>query len=524
MIVLSPDRMKRYDEFAIGNWGIPSAVLMENAGRATYRLIKRDYLQGCRKLLVCCGRGNNGGDGFVIARYAFRDGFDTEVLLLADPKGLKGDARINMELYRSLGGRIAVIDGETGGMSEQMERCDLVIDAILGTGLAKEVRGTEKAFIEEINRSGKPIIAVDIPSGLDGVSGTPLGVAVRAIHTYTYGHPKLGHFLYPGVTYRGRLTVIDISLPVSSQAEIGVDAHLVDGEMLRGIYRTRPAEAHKGMFGNLAVIAGSTGKTGAAVMTSVAALKVGAGLVTLVTPASLNPIVAVKLTEAMTYPVDDRGLGFFPLSAFDEIRDFTADMDVVVIGPGLGRAEETMLLVRRLYTEIDKPFVIDADGVNAFVCHQDLLRTAGKKAIFTPHPGEFGRLIGKSPKEVNADRLDLGRRFSEDHKVNLVLKGAPTITFSPDGEAYINPTGNPALSKGGTGDVLTGFIGGLVGQGYPMTEAAVFGAYLQGYIADTWAEERTDLDLLAGDLISGLGKAVRDIKNGTDRIYVEKSL
>jgi ADP-dependent NAD(P)H-hydrate dehydratase / NAD(P)H-hydrate epimerase len=524
MIVLSPDRMKSYDEYAINTWGIPSAVLMENAGRSTYRLLKDEYLRVGKRLAIFCGRGNNGGDGFVIARYALRDGLDVEVFLLADPEGLKGDARVNMNLYRSLGGRIVVVAGKPVGIGEGIKDCDVIVDAIFGTGLAKDVNGTEKAVIEAINGSGKPVIAVDIPSGLDGLRGVPLGVAVKATHTYTYGHPKLGHFFYPGRSYRGRLTVVDISLPQAAQAEVGVDALLVDGEMLRGFYRTRPAEAHKGMFGNLAVIAGSTGKTGAATMTSLAALRMGAGLVTLVTPASLNPIVAVKLTEAMTYPVDDRGLGFFPMSAFDEIQEFVADKDVVVIGPGLGRQDETMALVRRLYTELDKPFVVDADGTNAFNGHLDLLRERGEKAVFTPHPGEFGRLVGKSPKEVNADRLDVGRRFVEGHKVTLVLKGTPTITFSPIGDAYINPTGNPALSKGGTGDVLTGFAGGLVSQGYPMVEAAIFGVYLHGYIADTWAEKWTDLDLLAGDLISGLGKAVRDIRDGTDRVYVEKSL
>lgn len=523
MIVLSPSRMKRYDDYAIGTWGIPSAVLMENAGRSTYRLLRRDYLQERGRLLVCCGRGNNGGDGFVIARYALRDGFDTRVLLLADPKDLKGDARLNMELYRSLGGFMAGTGDGAEGARELLRNCDVVVDAIFGTGLSKAVDGPDKSVIEAINGSGRPVIAVDIPSGLDGLRGVPLGTAVKATHTYTYGHLKLGQSFYPGVSYCGRLTVVDISLPQSAQDEIGIDAHLVDGGMLRASYRTRAAEAHKGMFGNLAVIAGSTGKTGAATMTSLSALRIGAGLVTLVTPASLNPVVGAKLTEAMTYPVDDLGRGFLPLSSFEEIREFVVDKDVIILGPGLGRADETAALVRRLYTELDKVFVIDADGINAFEGHSDLIRENGEKAIFTPHPGEFGRLIGMSPKEVNADRLDVGRRFAERNTVNLVLKGAPTITFSPEGEAYINPTGNPSLSKGGAGDVLTGVIGGLVGQGYSMVGAAIFGVYIHGYVADRWVEERTELDLLAGDLISGIGGAVRDIKNGTDRVYIEES-
>lgn len=524
MIVLSPERMKQYDTYAIKTWGIPSAVLMENAGRSTYRLLKEDYLQGRRRMAVFCGRGNNGGDGFVIARYALRDGFDTSVFLLAEPGALKGDALLNMELYRALGGKVSAVADNPGRAAEGVKEGDIIIDAIFGTGLTKEVRGAEQVVIEEINRSGKPVIAVDIPSGLDGLRGIPLGNAIRALHTYTYGHPKLGHLLYPGASYTGRLTVIDISLPASAQAALGIDASSVNGDMIRRFYRKRPADAHKGMFGNCAVIAGSTGKAGAAVMATLAALKIGAGLVTLVIPEALRQVAAAKLTEAMTYPVADGGKGFFTAASFDEAKAFAADKDVILMGPGIGGAEETAAFVRRLYTELEKPFVIDADGINAFDGYADLLKERKGKAMFTPHPGEFGRLVHMGPKEVNADRLSVGRRFAEEHGIGLVLKGRPTITFSAEGEAFVNPTGNPALSKGGAGDVLTGFIGGLAGQGYTLTEAAVFGVYLHGYIADTWAETSTDMDLLAGDLIPGVGPALRDIEHGTDRVYIAQSL
>jgi ADP-dependent NAD(P)H-hydrate dehydratase / NAD(P)H-hydrate epimerase len=266
------------------------------------------------------------------------------------------------------------------------------------------------------------------------------------------------------------------------------------------------------------------GKTGAAVMTALAALKVGAGLVTLAIPSSLNSIVATKLTEAMTSPVDDEGRGVFCGKGFDQLREFAADRDLMVIGPGLGQLEETKDVVRRLFTEIDKPFVIDADGINAFVGHLDLFKDRPGRAVLTPHPGEFGRLAGRSPGDVNADRIEMGRAFAMAHKLHVVLKGAPTITFSPTGEAFFNPTGNPALAKGGTGDVLTGLVGGLMAQGYSMTEASVFGVYLHGYVADSWVETNTDLDLLAGDVIQLLGQGVRDIRNGTDRVYIERSL
>jgi len=524
MIVATPEKMRECDNHAIEKWGIPSAVLMENAGRSTYRLIKEEYLKGRRRLAIFCGQGNNGGDGFVVARYALRDGFDTKVFLLADPASLKGDALLNMELFRSLGGSIIPIEVDPGRAAAAMKECDLVVDAIFGTGLAKEVRGVPKGVIEEMNASEKPIIAIDMPSGLDGKRGVPLGVAVRATHTYTYGSPKVGQLLLPGAVYRGKLTVVDIGLPASAYGESAIDGYLVDGAMLRGFFRDRPPEAHKGMFGHLAVIAGSTGKTGAAVMATTAAMKIGAGLVTLVCPGSLNPIVAAKLVEAMTYPVDDGSKGFFIEASYEAVKEFASDKDVVVIGPGLGRAEGTMALVRKLYRELDKPFVIDADGIGAFVGHLDLLREKGGKTVLTPHPGEFGRLVARAAKEVNADRLNAGRGFALEHRLNLVLKGAPTITFSEGGEAFFNPTGNPALSKGGAGDVLTGFIGGLASQGYGMRDASLLSVYLHGYIADTWAREQTDMDLMAQDLISGVGDALRDVRNGTDRVYVEASL
>ena len=523
MKILSPERMKRYDEYAVNTWGIPSAVLMENAGRSTYRLIKEEHLKGKKRLAVCCGRGNNGGDGFVIARYAARDGFETTVYLMCESGELKGDATLNMELYRTLGGQMVAVK-KPDDVRQGLKEADLVVDAIFGTGLSKEVQGFEKAVIEEMNGSGKPIVAVDIPSGLDALRGVPLGVAVKAASTYTYGYAKIGQVLYPGAAYVGELTVVDISLPFLAEEEIGIDGEVVDGEMVRSFLKTRSPWAHKGSFGHALVISGSTGKTGAAAMTSNAALKIGAGLVTLVTPRSLNDIMEVKLTEVMTYPVEDHGKGHLTRDAFDEIAAFASDKDVIVIGPGLSTVEETMSLVLKLYVELDKPFIVDADGITSFQGHEDLIKKKAGNAVFTPHPGELARLCGLSPAEINADRLGIGRRFVETHNINLVLKGAGTAFFSPEGSLFINPTGNASLAKGGSGDILTGFIGGLVSQGYTLLEASLLGVYLHGYIADNWVAKKSDMDLIAGDLLSGLGEALREIKSGTDRVYIKKSL
>lgn len=524
MKVLSPERMAKYDEYAIKTWGIPSAVLMENAGRNTYRLMKGRYLGGVRDIAVICGRGNNGGDGFVISRYALRDGFRTKVFLLGKKIELKGDAALNMKLYATLGGEIVECIKDTDALKRGIKEADILVDAVFGTGLSKATGGNEKLAIEAMNASGKPVISVDIPSGIDGKTGLPLGAAVQATHTFTYGYPKLGQILHPGAYHAGRLTVIDISIPAFTEDKIGVDGIVADGPMLRGFIRERLPWSHKGTFGHVAVIAGSTGKTGAAHMASLAALKVGAGLVTLIIPESLNSIMEAKLTEVMTYPVKDKGKGHLPLSAYKEIIDFIEDKDAVIMGPGLSQNRETMELVRKLHRNVQKPFVIDADGINAFQGNPDMIRTSKHGAVFTPHPGELARIMGLTPQAVNADRVGTGRSFADKYGVHLLLKGARSIFFSPGGEMIINPTGNPALAKGGSGDILTGFIGGFIAQGYSLMEATVFAAYVHGYIADTWAENGIDLDMLACDLLDGAGKAIHEIRDGKDRVYIEESL
>lgn len=524
MKVLSPERMAKYDEYAIKTWGIPSSVLMENAGRNTYRLTKERYLTGMRYIVIVCGRGNNGGDGFVVARYAKRDGFQTKVFLLCKVHELKGDAALNMKLYASIGGEIIECVDNLDIIKEGIKNADIIVDAIFGTGLSKTVKGMERYVIEKINKSEKPVISIDIPSGIDGKMGISLGCAIKATHTFTYGYPKLGQILYPGAYYTGRLTVIDISLPAPAEDKLGIDGYLIDGDMLREILKERMPWAHKGTFGHAAVIAGSTGKTGAAYMASTSALKIGAGLVTLIIPESLNSIMGVKLTEVMTYPVEDKEKGFFTLSSYGKIMEFLEDKDVIIMGPGLSQQGETMKLVRKLYTDVNKPFVIDADGINAFKGHLNLIKRVKRDAVFTPHPGELARIMGITPDDINMDRISAGRRFVINTGANLVLKGARTIVFSADGKIFINPTGNAALAKGGSGDILTGFIGGCISQGYSVIEASLLGTYLHGYMADRWVEHGTDIDLLACDLLPGLGEAIREIRDGKDRIYIEKSL
>ena len=524
MKILIPERMAKYDRYAIETWGIPSAVLMENAGRNTYRLIKERYLSEKKRIAIICGRGNNGGDGFVVGRYALRDGYRTKVFLLCKKSDLRGDAALNMKLYESLNGEIVELDNEFNTFKFGIKHADIIVDAIFGTGLSKAVEGKERAVIEQINQSGKPVMAIDIPSGIDGKTGLEMGIAVMATHTFTYAYPKLGHILCPGGYHAGKVTVIDISIPTFIEDTLGIDAQLIDGEMLRCFIKERPPWTHKGTYGHTVVIAGSPGKTGAAYMTSLAALKIGAGLVTLVIPSSLNSIMEAKLTEVMTYPVEDDGTGFFTMSCYEQVKEFVEDKDIIIMGPGLSQQPETTEFVRQIYMNVAKPFVIDADGINAFKENVDIFGRLERDTILTPHPGEFGRLVNLSPRQINKDRITSGRKFVEDNNVNLVLKGARSIFFSSDGNVYINPTGNPSLAKGGSGDVLTGFIGGLASQGYSLTESSLLGMYLHGYLADDWLETNTDMDLLAGDLIVGTGRAIKVLKDGKERVYIEKSL
>ncbi|MDW8002260.1 MAG: NAD(P)H-hydrate dehydratase [Deltaproteobacteria bacterium] len=524
MKVMSPERMAKYDNYAINEWGIPSSVLMENAGRSVFRLIKETYMNGKKRIVVIAGRGNNGGDGFVVARYAKMEGYEVTVFLLGKKSELKGDALLNMELYEKTGGQILEITENFDEVRSYLEKTDIIVDAIFGTGLSKEVQGLEKEAIEAINDLGKTVVSIDIPSGLNGKTGKPQPVSVMACHTFTFGYPKLGHVLFPGVQYTGRLTVIDISIPRHAEEILGWDAEVIDGCLIRSLLKERPPESHKGNYGHAVVIAGSKGKTGAAYMASVAALKIGAGLVTLVIPESLNPILETKTTEVMTFPVPDRNKGHFTMDGFEMTKEFVSDKDVVILGPGLSQEEEAMEFARRIFLETDKPFVIDADGINAFKDEPDLLRNGKNRTLITPHPGEFSRLIKKSTREINEDRIGIGLGFVKSYEIALVLKGARTLIFDEAGRIYINPTGNPALAKGGSGDILTGFIGGLKSQGYSLVEAAILGTYLHGYIADRYVEKYSDMDLLAMDLLCDLGLAIREIKDGKERVYIERTL
>ncbi len=504
MKLLTAVQMRELDRKTIEEIGIPGVVLMENAGRAAAELLHRHYAKLFPgPILILSGKGNNGGDGYVMARHLMNRGWQVHTLVLAAAEAIGGDAAVNLSALQRMQGQVSFVPNEVqlAAALTAETGARLLVDALFGTGLSSAVRGHYAWAIDWINASGVPVLAVDIPSGVDATSGHLLGRAVRADMTVAFACPKLGQVVYPGAEFCGILTTADIGIPAALLAAAGDDAVLVDGAAAVSLLPARPATGHKGTFGHLLVVAGSAGKTGAAALTAEGGMRIGCGLVTLGCPASTQEILAVKLTEVMTTALAEVD-GVLSLQAFDQLRLLWADKNALAIGPGIGLAEETCALVRRLVRECPLPLVIDADGLNALGCRPEFLRQCSPlQAVLTPHPGEMARLTGTSVAEVEADRIGVARRFAADYGVTLVLKGARTVIACPDGRVRINASGNPGMASGGMGDALTGMIGGLLAQGLSPFDAAVVGVYLHGLAADRLAEHCGSAGMMASDLL-----------------------
>ena len=514
MKLVTASEMRELDRRAIQEVGIPSLVLMENAGRTTYQILRREFPELAGEVAVLAGRGNNGGDGFVVARYLAGDGVPVVVFLLGQKEKVGGDARVNLEILGHLGvGVVEVLTGDDLNPTlHRLARAGLIVDALLGTGLDKPVQGLMAALIEKVNHLRAPVLAVDIPTGLSADTGEVLGVAIKAEVTVTYGWPKIGQVLPEGRDYVGRLYRVDLSIPPALAGKVPTE--LAEGGEMRELLPARPFGSHKGTFGHLLVLAGSEGKTGAATLTSEGALRAGAGLVTLGIAESLNDILEVKITEAMTLPLPQasgaRALG---KAALEPIFKFLDPKSTVAMGPGLGTHPETQEMVRHLVKHLPQPLVVDADGVNAIAADPSCLPAPGPR-ILTPHPGEMARLVGSSPQEVQANRLEMAREAAARFQAILVLKGAQTLVAAPGGQVSLNPTGNPALASGGTGDVLTGLIGGFLAQGLSPWDAARLGVYLHGLAADFFAAQFGPRSLIAGDLIAVFPEVVAEFIQG----------
>jgi NAD(P)H-hydrate epimerase len=513
MRVLNSAQMREADRRTIEDIGIPSLVLMENAGRqavAAMEAMYSDLME--RQVAVLCGRGNNGGDGFVVARTLMQRGVDVSVFLLGRVAEVRGDARTNLEILGRLGVTVVeVADSQAWELHfSEVGDCTLIVDAIFGTGLNAPVSGLIESVIADVNASAIPVVAIDLPSGLSADSTDPIGPCIDAALTVTLAAPKLPLVLPPAETHAGDIVIADIGIPgdVLEQVE-GPRVELLTRVAMRDLIAPRTADSHKGDYGRVLVVAGSRGKTGAAHLAAVGALRSGAGLVTVATPATCQAVVAAMGPEYMTEALDEADDGLDP-DGVERILDIARD--VIAVGPGLGQAPCTREFIRQLVDRATMPLVVDADGLNAFSDDPDRLAgREGRDVIITPHPGEMARLVGMSTDEVQASRLEIARNFAITHHVYVVLKGHRTLIATPDEKIFINPTGNPGMATGGTGDVLTGMIAAWLAQLLDAEAACKLAVYLHGMAGDLAEADEGEVAMTSADVAGHLGDAIMEL-------------
>jgi NAD(P)H-hydrate epimerase len=510
MKVVTSNEMQEIDRVTIEKYGIPGPVLMERAGYAVALRIRELY--PLKKVVVLCGSGNNGGDGLVAARNLHNLGFSVNVFILAKKDALSSDCNLQYQIAKRIG--IPLKFCKT--LSKKDIHGSVVIDAIFGTGISRIVTGELAEIFSLLNNSETPVVSVDIPSGISSDTGEIIGKAVKADFTVTFGLPKRGHYLYPGAEYTGRLFIEDIGFPVGLLTSKKLKVDLIDKEFAAGLIPQRPKYSHKGDYGHVLVVAGSKGKTGAALMTAKACLRAGAGLVTLGVPESLMNVFQRRVTEEMTLPLPDDSMGMLSSKAIDNILgSVSRGVDVIAVGPGIGISSDTEKIVVELVKKSPLPMVIDADGINCLKGKKNILKAARSPIILTPHPGEMARLLLKSEvrESIERDRINTAISFSKGTGAYIVLKGVPTIVSAPEGNAYVNTTGNPGMATAGSGDVLTGIIVSLMGQGLNPVDASTLGVYLHGLAGDIAAKKKGEHSLIASDIINSLPAAFSGILN-----------
>jgi len=512
MKIVTGSEMQTLDRRTIIEAHIPSVVLMERAGEGIVEHLE----QHCgptrgKTITILCGKGNNGGDGLVVARLLHRRHARIHVMLLTAITDLSRDTAAMYRRFVRVAGRSAIVRFRSADQARPLlASSDILIDALLGTGLSSAVTGIYREAIDLINSVEKPVIAVDIPSGLQADTGAILGRAIRATLTVTCGLPKLGLYIDAGIDRAGIIRVVDIGIPSAYVDAIESRTLLLTLDSAFQSLPERAPSSHKGTFGHAGIIAGSVGKTGAAALAARAALRVGAGLVTVATPSSVNDVLEAKLLEAMTMPLPETKARTLARSGLDRVLAFMQARTAIAIGPGLSTHPETVELVQSLMKHLDRPSVLDADALNAMTGRASLLTECKTPPILTPHPGEMARLeIDATPQTVNADRIGTARRFARERGVFIVLKGARTVVARPDGLVAICPTGNPGMATAGTGDVLTGMIVGLLAQRVPPWEAACAATYFHGSAGDLAAQHLGQPGMVASDLIAQIPYALQ---------------
>ncbi|MBI3378676.1 MAG: NAD(P)H-hydrate dehydratase [Nitrospirae bacterium] len=517
MKVVTAEEMREIDRMTIKGYGISGTVLMERAGLVVAEEIRELYER--RKVIVLSGGGNNGGDGIVAARNLHEWGWNVKIILLSKENKLSPDCLTQYKIAKKSGVPIEFRDYIT----EKDLHSALVVDAIFGTGLSKNISGKTAEIISFINASDSPVISVDIPSGISSDTGQIMGEAVRADYTVTFGLPKRGHLLYPGADHTGRLFIGDIGFPEELIHSEKLKAELLEKRDVSLLIPERQRYSYKGDYGHVFVIAGSRGKTGAAFMCAKACLRVGAGLVTVGVPESLLDVFQSRVTEEMTLPLPDKGDGTLSSKALEKILEFLSEKaDVLAIGPGISVTGDTKKLVRELLLNSTAPALIDADAINSLQGNKQILKKAKAPIILTPHAGEMARLIQRSEVrdkglekqtiEIEGNRINTAMKFSKETGTYLVLKGVPTVIAEPEGRVCINPTGNSGMASAGTGDVLTGMLSGFLGQGLNPLEASILGVYMHGLAGDIAAKSKGEHSLIASDIIDAIPEAFSLLK------------
>jgi len=509
MKVVTSQQMREIDRKAIEENNLFGLILMENAGLRIFQNLKKIYADlRLKKVIIFAGSGNNGGDGFVVARHLYNYGVKVKVFLLAPFNKIKGEAGENLNIIDKMG--VELIETETTKfeeIQEAVQNYDLIIDAILGTGLQGRVTGLKAKIIDLVNVAGKEVVAIDVPSGLDADTGKLEGPCIKATHTITLALPKIGLLLFPGASYAGKVTVEDIGIPSCLLKNNKIKTNMVTREIVKSLLPFRATYSHKGSFGKVLILAGSVGMTGAAYLASEAAMRSGAGIVVLGIPRSLNPIMEVKLTEVMTLPLAETEKQSLGEDVEETILKLMKDFSVLGMGPGISLELETQRLVRKIIEKSNIPLVVDADAIYAISKDTNILKKIKVPMVITPHPGEMAKLVNKDTDYILNNQLDITREIAQEFGIVVVLKGARTIIANKEGEAYINVGDNSGMATGGSGDVLTGIICSLIAQGANNFSAAIAGVYIHSLAGDLARDIKGERGMIAGDILSQVPQA-----------------
>ena len=516
MKVCRVKEMRRLDKTASEVFGIKEELLMENAGEASYFAILKELKKLKKRFVICCGGGNNGGDGFVVARKLFSNNADVRVFILGDPEKYSGAAKMNLDIIKRLSIPIKKVESEKE-VKHELSHADVIIDAIFGTGLSREVGGIYKQIINLINESrekGKQVVSLDIPSGVSGDTAQVMGTAVRADFTITFGLPKLGNILYPGYELQGRLYITHISFPPYLYEDKEILCQINDPVSIP----KREKTGHKGSFGDVLFIAGAKSYFGAPFLSAHSFLKAGGGYSRLAAPESIVPFIASLGPEIVFVPQKETAQGSISPANIQSLLQLAEKVDMLVIGPGLSLNEETQRLVLEIVEKVDKPILIDGDGITAVSKNKDILKKRKVETVLTPHPGEMQRITGISIAEINKNKIDVLQMACSELNSIIVLKGAHSLIGFPDKKVYINMTGNPGMATAGSGDVLTGTISAMFGIGLPIPDAVRTGVFLHGLSGDIAAQQKGEDGITAVDISEFLPNAIKMLRESLEEL------